>query len=83
MKSWHQAAKDAFSPIADTARTLFQGTMDETVVSTQGNRRREVNVIKVVSSGTYVCGVCEKCVTTKEEMGEHMKSRRCQNWRET
>ena len=74
MKRWHQAAKDAFSPIADTARTLFQGTEDETLVRTQGTSRGEVNVIKVVSSGTFVCGVCEKCFTTKKEMGEHVKS---------
>ena len=74
MKRWHQAAKYAFSPIADTARTLFQGTEDETLGSTQGNSRGEVNVLKVVSCGTFVCGVCDKSFTTKKEMGEHMET---------
>ena len=73
MKRWHQAAKDVFSPLADTSRTLFQSIEDEASESIQGNSKGEVNVLKVVSKGTYVCGVCEKEFTMKNDMDKHMK----------
>ena len=73
MKRWHQVAKDAFSPLAETARTLFQNNEDDSMESTQGNSRGEVNVIKVVSNATFVCGVCELHFVSKKDMNEHMK----------
>ena len=73
MKKWHQVAKDVLSPITTTARTLFKNVEDESGDSTQGNSRGEVNIVKVVSAGIYLCGICGKNYQTKKEMDEHME----------
>ena len=60
VKKWHQVAKDVLSPVAVTARTLFQPNDDESLARTQGTSAGEVNSPKVTSVGNYQCGVCEK-----------------------
>ena len=72
MKKWHQVAKDALSPLTATARTLFKNVEDESGASTQGNSKGEVNVVKVVSKGIFMCGICGKNHDNKEDMNKHM-----------
>ena len=73
VKKWHQVAKDALSPLASTARTLFKNTEDESGASIQGNSRGEVNVEKVMTKGMFVCGKCEKNFQVKKLLNEHME----------
>ena len=71
MKRWHQAAKDVLSPMAETARALFQ-TEEELQPSTQGNSSGAVNSPKVVSEARLQCGACDKEFGSTAEMSEHM-----------
>ena len=71
MKRWHQAAKDVLSPMAETARALFQND-EEIQPSTQGNSAGAVNSPKVVSEGMFQCGLCEAECTSTSNMREHM-----------
>ena len=71
MKRWHQAAKDVLSPMAETARALFQND-EEIQPSTQGNSAGAVNSPKVVSEGRFQCGLCEAECTSTSNMREHM-----------
>ena len=73
VKKWHQVAKDVLSPMAVTARTLFQASDEESQATTQGNSAGEVNFPKVTSVGSYQCGVCEKTFTSKNEVSDHIK----------
>ena len=73
MQRWHQAAVDVLSPMAATARTLFNNVDKDPQPSTQGNSNGQVNSPKVVSEGRFQCGACgteEKC---NEDMAIHMK----------
>ena len=73
MKKWHQVVKDALSPITATARTLFKNVEDQNGASTQGKSKGEVNVMKVVSKGIFMCGICGKKHDKKEDMDKHME----------
>ena len=73
VKKWHQVAKDGLSPVAVTARTLFQPNDDDLQASTQGNSAGEVNSPKVTSVGSFQCGVCEKTIKSRSEVDNHMK----------
>ena len=73
VKKWHQVAKDVLSPMAVTARTLFQTSDKESQATTQGNSAGEVNFPEVTSVGSYQCGVCEKTFTSKNEVSDHIK----------
>jgi hypothetical protein len=42
-------------------------------LSTQGNSRGQVNNPKVVSDGTFICGVCNKRFATQEEVTNHKR----------
>ena len=72
IKRWHQVVKDAFSPIAVTARALFDNTDEEAQLSTQGNSAGAINSPKVVSEGSFLCGVCENAFKTKSQVDAHM-----------
>ena len=72
MQRWHKAAADVLSPMAATARTLFNNMDKDLLPSTQGNSNGQVNSPKVVSDGRFQCGACgieEKC---NEDMMLHM-----------
>ena len=71
VKRWHQAAKDVLSPMAETARALFQND-EEVQPSTQGNSAGAVNSPKVVSEGRFQCGLCEEEYTSTDNMRNHM-----------
>jgi uncharacterized C2H2 Zn-finger protein len=73
VKRWHQVAKEVLSPLATTARTLFQPNDEDNQASTQGNSAGEVNSPKVVSEGRYQCGVCDDMFESKAEVDNHIK----------
>ena len=73
VKRWHQVAKDVLSPMATTARTLFQPNDEENQASIQGNSAGEVNSPKVVSEGRYQCGVCDDMFQSKAEVDDNIK----------
>ena len=62
-----------FSPVADTARTLFLSNNEESLARTQGNSDGAVNSPKVTSVGNYLCGACEKTFNSRSEVSDHMK----------
>ena len=74
MQRWHQAAVDVLSPMAATARTLFNNVDREIQPSTQGNSAGQVNSPKVVSEGRFQCGACPQEEKTTESMTIHMKT---------
>ena len=73
VKRWHQVAKEVFSPMAETARTLFQSSDEDAQPRTQRNSGGEVNSPKVVSEGRYICGVCEKMYDSRSDVDKHIK----------
>ena len=73
VKKWHQVAKDVLSPVAVTARTLFQSNDEDIQARTQGNRAGDVNSPRVTSVGSYQCGACEKTFISRGEVDNHMK----------
>ena len=57
--------------MAETARALFQND-EEVQPSTQGNSAGAVNSPKVVSEGSFQCGLCEEEYTSTDNMMKHM-----------
>ena len=73
MQRWHKAAVDVLSPMAATARTLFNNMDKDLLPSTQWNSNGQVNSPKVVSEGRFQCGACGIKEICNDELTLHMK----------
>ena len=56
MKKFHDIVLDVLSPVATSARVLFESGAD--APSVQGNSKGQVNYLEVLSEGVHICGKC-------------------------
>ena len=74
MRKNHQDSTKIQSPLgsfpSSNSATVLQ--FDEAEGATQGNSSGAVNSPKVVTTGTYLCAVCEINFQNKKEVAEHM-----------
>ena len=73
MKKFHDVLLDALSPMAATAKILFDSGPE--TPSVQGNSKGQVNSPIVVSEGTLMFGKCPKQFSTRDNVKIHMDTK--------
>ena len=72
MASVHQMlVTNVFSPMTETARTLFGKQVVPGTPGVQGNSRGQVTSPLLVAEATFMCGICEEEFNNEEEMNNH------------
>ena len=75
MANVHQLLlNNVLSPLATLARNMFGANNVSDDISIQGNSVGKINSPKVLTSASFLCGVCNEPLSNKEEVTNHMKN---------
>ena len=70
MKKFHDVVFDAFSPVAASARVLFDSGREAT--SVQGNSHGQITSPMVATEGIFQCGKCPEQFRSRDDVKNHM-----------